>query len=524
MWNDPNDILNQNQSKNLVFDPNQVVAPSPTPVAPPPAPVAPPPPVEFSPLEKEQDITKGSQTATSTTTTPATENISTTTQSKVLPQGFYQAQADYAKATEAQKAAAGAMTNVEIQQANRMATFQDKAAEDARVQAEHRKIIAQDEYDKGIKYLDEVDKKTTELLNKKYEGFWANKAAGTKIVSALAVAAGAYGAALSGTSRNFALDIVQKEMDDDFRNFKENQNQQIQAINNSKLTYESKQKLLSQLDASKDAYQLAQREQIKAKAEALAAKFKAPEAQAKLAALVAAMDKDIAGMNMNIQQGLSTTVSQNIDKRAAQTQTTTSSSTTNNVATKTKSAALQKDATGKLIKPATKEEIKLGEEFMSHPEVKAYNVVATAYDKVQRAGTTKTPSGASDMSLIFGYMKMLDPGSTVREGEYATAQNAGSVPENVRATWNRALNGEKLADTVRKSFLLEAKSNYDAQKATYDRIENQYREKATRYGWDADRAFGPKKPDPFASSTAPNGQESVVQDGITYKWNGSKYE
>jgi hypothetical protein len=37
--------------------------------------------------------------------------------------------------------------------------------------------------------------------------------------------------------------------------------------------------------------------------------------------------------------------------------------------------------------------------------------------------TAVTP--ASDMSLVFGFMKMLDPASVVREGEYATAKNAG---------------------------------------------------------------------------------------------------
>ena len=38
------------------------------------------------------------------------------------------------------------------------------------------------------------------------------------------------------------------------------------------------------------------------------------------------------------------------------------------------------------------------------------------------------PDAAGDMALIFSYMKMLDPNSTVREGEYATAQDAGSIP------------------------------------------------------------------------------------------------
>jgi len=34
-------------------------------------------------------------------------------------------------------------------------------------------------------------------------------------------------------------------------------------------------------------------------------------------------------------------------------------------------------------------------------------------------------------------MKILDPGSVVREGEFATAQNSAGIPERIRAKYNR---------------------------------------------------------------------------------------
>jgi hypothetical protein len=41
-----------------------------------------------------------------------------------------------------------------------------------------------------------------------------------------------------------------------------------------------------------------------------------------------------------------------------------------------------------------------------------------------RAGVSR-PNAQGDMAMIYAFMKMLDPGSVVRESEYATAQNAG---------------------------------------------------------------------------------------------------
>ena len=59
--------------------------------------------------------------------------------------------------------------------------------------------------------------------------------------------------------------------------------------------------------------------------------------------------------------------------------------------------------------------------------------------KIQKE--TDKPSPASDMALIFGFMKLLDPTSTVREGEYATVQNATGIPGRVTNAYNNAIDG-----------------------------------------------------------------------------------
>ena len=51
----------------------------------------------------------------------------------------------------------------------------------------------------------------------------------------------------------------------------------------------------------------------------------------------------------------------------------------------------------------------------------------------------RTGTGAGDAAIVFGYMKMLDPTSVVREGEQATTRNAVGVPEAIRGMYNQRL-------------------------------------------------------------------------------------
>ena len=65
-------------------------------------------------------------------------------------------------------------------------------------------------------------------------------------------------------------------------------------------------------------------------------------------------------------------------------------------------------------------------------------------------------------------MKILDPGSVVREGEFATAQNTGSVPEGIRALYNRIISGERLTDQQRADFLGQARNLVQSQKDLFN--------------------------------------------------------
>lgn len=89
---------------------------------------------------------------------------------------------------------------------------------------------------------------------------------------------------------------------------------------------------------------------------------------------------------------------------------------------------------------------------------KTFQVQDDAYGRV--LASAKNPSPAGDMALIFNYMKVLDPGSSVREGEYASAANAGSVPARIQALYNKAIDGKQLEDSQRMDFVNRAKMLY----------------------------------------------------------------
>ena len=91
-------------------------------------------------------------------------------------------------------------------------------------------------------------------------------------------------------------------------------------------------------------------------------------------------------------------------------------------------------------------------------QTKPYQEVKSAYGRV----LSSEDSAGGDLSLIFGYMKMLDPGSVVREGEFATAQNAAGVPERITNIYNKVATGQRLSPSQRESFKGQAKGLYNS--------------------------------------------------------------
>jgi len=113
---------------------------------------------------------------------------------------------------------------------------------------------------------------------------------------------------------------------------------------------------------------------------------------------------------------------------------------------------------------------------------KVFQDVDDAWTRVQVSA--KDPSPAGDMALIFNYMKMLDPGSTVREGEFATAQQTGSVDDRIVSLYNQIITGTRLSAPQRADFTKRAKSLYRAAESKNKKMTAKYKALAKRYNVD----------------------------------------
>lgn len=158
-------------------------------------------------------------------------------------------------------------------------------------------------------------------------------------------------------------------------------------------------------------------------------------------------------------------------------------------------------------------------EFIGSQAVKDMQSIATSFDKVNKA--VDNPSAAGDLSLIFGYMRMLDPGSTVREGEFANAQNAAGVPDQVKNMYNKALNGERLNETQRLDFVNQAANLYEAQLSQFSKLKGSYDKIASKQGFDPESVTGvysfepPVRRKKTESKSAPQGSSVPNFDNMS---------
>ena len=155
-----------------------------------------------------------------------------------------------------------------------------------------------------------------------------------------------------------------------------------------------------------------------------------------------------------------------------------------------------------------------------------YNTITKDFRDVQsafgRIRATDPTTAAGQISLVFQYMKMLDPGSTVREGEFATAENARGVPEGVMNTYNKIMAGKRLTADQVADFKGQATKLYGQALDSYDTTRTTYEGIAGQYGFDTGRtvpdlaSMRDYKPPSFLERGArmlPSGTGAIAPDG-----------
>lgn len=115
---------------------------------------------------------------------------------------------------------------------------------------------------------------------------------------------------------------------------------------------------------------------------------------------------------------------------------------------------------------------KLRTEFNSLPDVKAFREVKVTADQI--VTLAESGSAMADIGLVTSFMKALDPGSTVREGEFATAQNASGVPGQIRNAYNQLIDGKRLNDTQRADMAKVAQGLLASRAGSYNQLAEVY--------------------------------------------------
>lgn len=144
---------------------------------------------------------------------------------------------------------------------------------------------------------------------------------------------------------------------------------------------------------------------------------------------------------------------------------------------------ISKEDSAKSKKDKSALEKGIRQQYMSTPTVKDFQTLQSSFSKIKSIALDQ-PSPAGDISLVFNYMKMLDPGSTVREGEQATAANARGLDDSMRTLYNRVLSGEKLTPTQRADFYNKAGQVYESQSKVLSRLQEEFRGISERSGAD----------------------------------------
>ena len=122
---------------------------------------------------------------------------------------------------------------------------------------------------------------------------------------------------------------------------------------------------------------------------------------------------------------------------------------------------------------------------------KGFDAATLNYGRIVANATTPNATGATDIAMIFNFMKMLDPTSVVRGSEYEAAAGAGSLLKSLGVQYNRLLKGEdeKLAPEVRRAFLQTATETFEPYVDAQELIEDDFRIEAKAQGLRPERVI-----------------------------------
>jgi hypothetical protein len=133
--------------------------------------------------------------------------------------------------------------------------------------------------------------------------------------------------------------------------------------------------------------------------------------------------------------------------------------------------------------------IDLRKDFRSEPVYKAQQEMKAAYSQVKAGLDAQTPVG--DLAAATKIMKLLDPGSVVRESELGMAMAATGLLDRVTNYAENIVKGTKLTEQQRKDFANLAQSLYGISESEYNKKREEYVGIAKRNNLPLEDVVGP---------------------------------
>ena len=126
--------------------------------------------------------------------------------------------------------------------------------------------------------------------------------------------------------------------------------------------------------------------------------------------------------------------------------------------------------------------------FMSEPIYKDYNDMKSSYGQVISALDQGSPIG--DVAGATKVMKLLDPGSVVRESELGIAMAASGRMDRLKYYFDNWASGNKLTPTQRNDFKALSNELYAAAGQAYNQKRGEYLDFGSSTGIELDKALG----------------------------------
>jgi hypothetical protein len=133
-------------------------------------------------------------------------------------------------------------------------------------------------------------------------------------------------------------------------------------------------------------------------------------------------------------------------------------------------------------------EMSLKKSFAAEPVYKAYGEMQSAYGQIN--DSLKAASPAGDLAAATKFMKLLDPGSVVRESELGMAMAASGALDRATNYAQLRISGEKLTPTQREDFAKLSRELFSTATTAYNSKRGEFEQMGSAYGLDANRALG----------------------------------